>query len=139
MTILQDMAEGEAFELQVAESLREYYNIFLHKNPDITGIDLVWHKNVEVKLDRRFRETGNIFVEFTFKKQPSGINKYPECNLFVVGDKDMFLVFTPQKLINFCKKNGKKINAWDGWNSVGYLIRVNEVKNISEFIFDSSK
>jgi len=63
---------------------------------------------LEIKFDRRFRETGNLYIETHEKSDPSnpeyvksGIYRDDETWLFGIGDEQTFFIFAKTLLRNF--------------------------------------
>lgn len=54
--------------------------------------------DVEVKYDRHWRTTGNLFLEESYKGNPSGIRK-GNFNLFVYGDYESAIAFKSHNLL----------------------------------------
>ena len=66
MGFVADLNEGKEFETFVREKILSLYGLELEEGPH-KGVDLVSPLlNVEVKFDRRFRETGNLFLEYEY-------------------------------------------------------------------------
>lgn len=87
MTWEQDKEEGEAFERYIIEWMAVRLGIELEKG-ETKGCDLVSPLvSVEVKYDRMFRTTGNLFFETSFRGIRSGTLK-GNFNVFVVGDRE---------------------------------------------------
>jgi len=69
------------------------------------------HENLlglEIKFDRRFRETGNLYIETHEKADPtnleyvkSGIYRDDETWLYGIGDAETFFIFAKSTLRNF--------------------------------------
>lgn len=127
MGFISDLLEGEEYERKVAEALYWAYWITLSKNTDKKGTDLTHELfNIEVKYDRKLKETGNIFIEIAYKWADSGLFK-EDYGIYVHWDDEGFWIFDAHKLrenILDWIEDGKykTINGWDGWKSKWVLI-----------------
>lgn len=88
---------------------------------------------VEIKNDRKFKESGNLYVEIAEKARPragdyaqSGINRGDNTWLYLIGDFDTIYVFAKSMLVGMSKspkyrhvENGTK-------TSVGFLLPVTD-------------
>jgi hypothetical protein len=55
-------------------------------------------QGIEVKYDRRFRDTGNLFIEIEHRGVPSGVYREDNCWLWVQGDYQGAYVFSRKQL-----------------------------------------
>lgn len=122
------LEEGLAFQDYVTEKL---YNL---------GIPLVTYSSrnyqlgvgenkagIEIKFDRKFRETGNFYIETAEKADPknknyvpSGIYRNDNTWLYLIGDYQTIYVFSKEQL----KKCSDKFRKVETPTSKGFLLPV---------------
>ena len=85
---------------------------------------------IEIKYDRKFRETGNFYITVAAKAtsdsnwHPCGITKQDNSWLYLIGDYDDFYIFSKQQLFNiFVTGEIKTIINNEGTNR-GFLLPV---------------
>lgn len=86
-------------------------------------------QGVEIKYDKKFRSTGNLYIEVKEKSSctnerwvASGIMKDSDDWLFCVGDYEELFVFARSLLVNWYK--GKKYPVVETPTSIGMLVPV---------------
>ena len=86
---------------------------------------------IEIKLDKKFRETGNLYIETAEKSNPinvyyikSGIFRNDNTWLYVIGDYDTHWIFSKKRLINIYKTNIFRAVQTD--TSQGYLLPISK-------------
>lgn len=142
MSFLNDLKEGEAFELRVMTYLNRFYNLGLEKNPEKKSVDLVsplWI-TIETKLDKLSWTTWNLFVEFECNGKPSWIFKETSLSFFVCWTHEGTLVFTMEELQNIVhdainNKTYRVVKGWDGWRVSGVLIPLKIAKSLCSRVF----
>jgi len=84
---------------------------------------------IEIKYDRKFRETGNFYIETAEKSAAnnkefvaSGIFRNDNTWLFIIGDYETIFIFSKEQLKKI-KNNYKQVETP---TSKGFLIPVNE-------------
>jgi hypothetical protein len=84
----------------------------------------------EIKRDGRFRETGNLYIEVSEKANPdnpfyvtSGIKRYDNSWLFVIGDEKTIWIFPIKYLRMLEKKNYRSVQKP---TSKGFLLPVRD-------------
>ena len=84
---------------------------------------------IEIKFDRKFRETGNFYIETAEKSNarnidyvPSGIFRSDNTWLYIIGDYQTIYVFSKEQL----KKCKDKYRQVETPTSRGFLIPVDE-------------
>lgn len=142
MSFVSDLKVGRGYEEVIKETLNKVFNLGLINNPNNRGIDLVSESiefEVEIKFDRQWRTTWNIFIEYECNKKPSWIKKYWSNNfLFVYWDNEDAYIFDWQtlskKVDEFVKtKQYKLVNWWDGWRVKGVLIPIKDLEEIAQW------
>lgn len=150
MAFLNDLKVGKDFEEEVKDKLNSLFLLELWTNDVKTWIDLIslnnWLK-VEVKFDRRMRETWNIFIEYSCNWKDSWVFKYENDNsLLVYWDNESAYVFKLSRLQELVlewkvSKEFKLINGWDGWKVKWVLVPINRIESFAEatIIFNQLK
>ena len=80
---------------------------------------------IEVKSDRKAQATGNVFVEFSYRKRPSGIATTTAEWWAIEVALDRWLLIPTPKLQSLCsraKAEGKVKHGGDRFQSRGFLI-----------------
>ncbi len=96
------------------------------------------YNGIEIKLDRRFRETGNLFIEYeersgpTSSWHPSGPLKDDNSWAMAIGDYEGVFVI-PMKYLKFAYKSGRTTRAATD-TARGYLLPVNDAELWSLFV-----
>lgn len=96
---------------------------------------------VEIKLDKRFRQTGNLYIEIAERtstdKQfsPSGIHRPDNTWLWVIGDYKTLYIFAKNVLQLVQKRFIPVITA----TSKGYLMPVGDAKKLAAKIIEVKK
>ncbi len=102
---------------------------------------MVAHYKIECKADFLATTTGNFYIEYNYKDQPSGILKsearlyclmqvtkginreLQEGSLYTINDIDFFYIIQTGKLLSLCRKHGRKVQGGDGKNTKGWLLK----------------
>jgi len=111
-----DLQYGQVFERKVA--------------------DMLQNSKIEVKTERdKWRDTGNIVIEFESRGRPSGIStaeaEYWFHNLAIGEDIVMTLVFPTKTLRNYIVKNNPRmVRGGDDNTSRLYLINLKDLVTI---------
>jgi len=111
-----DLQYGQVFERKVA--------------------DMLQNSKIEVKTERdKWRDTGNIVIEFESRGRPSGIStteaEYWFHNLAIGEDIVMTLVFPTKTLRNYLAKNNPRmVRGGDDNTSRLYLINLKDLVTI---------
>ncbi len=110
MAFREDLEAGEEFQDFVKQSLWkaciaiEFYSSKRFQKEEGEG-----PSGIEVKIDRRFRETENFYIEtehFTHGVwSPSGINRNPGMWLLAIGDSEEFFLIQ-KTLLQVIEKSG---------------------------------
>jgi len=86
---------------------------------------------VEIKNDRKFKESGNLYIELAEKARPrdgeyamSGINRGDNTWLYLIGDFDIIYVFAKSMLIGMSKSHKYRKVENGTRTSVGFLLPV---------------
>jgi len=82
----------------------------------------------EVKSDRKALTTGNLFVEFESKGNPSGINTTTADWWTFHLDDGMYFILSQDKLRELCT-GAKVVNGGDQMSSRGYLLPLKRIFN----------
>jgi hypothetical protein len=84
---------------------------------------------IEIKFDRKFRDTGNFYIEIAEKSNPknkeyvpSGIFRNDNTWLYIIGDYETIFIFSKEQLKK-CKDNYRQVEIP---TSRGFLIPTNE-------------
>lgn len=103
----QQRLEGEAYEAYVCARLEEEWRIRIERCTDrstqISHGDTFF--GLEIKLDKRFAETGNLCIELAEKTNaknprfvPAGIRAESGAWLYGIGNEDEFFIFSKRTL-----------------------------------------
>lgn len=147
MGFVNDLKEWEAFEEHVRRFLSERLCEEIVKNEVSTDTDLLSESGlrIEVKTDRRMRETWNIFIEYAYKNNPSGILKDESLDYLAYWDYDGFYLFDANKLADFVIENLEKQTEWvrlvnwgDWWNSKGMLLSKIVANSLANVYYDTT-
>ena len=137
MSFVNDLREGLEYEEKVLRFLNEEFKLWVRKNEDVLDTDLISSSlRIEVKFDRQFHRTWNIFIEYAYKWKPSGIMRDEELDYLIYGNHDVMWIMDAKMLqieipIWVVEKKYRTVKGWDGWNSSGILIPVSEVKKFA--------
>ena len=90
---------------------------------------------LEIKYDKRFHETGNLFIEIAEKSDaslpeytPSGIMRNDNTWLYLVGDYEQAFIFPKKLLRAFCVPSNPAISYREIATSQGYLFSLEYIK-----------
>lgn len=94
---------------------------------------------VEIKNDRKFQSTGNLWIELAEKARPrngdyaqSGINRDDNTWLYCIGDYDTIFIFQKNLLKMLAQRYGQRENHTA--TSVGYLLPVADAEKYAAAI-----
>lgn len=92
---------------------------------------------IEIKYDKKFKDTGNLYIELKEKSNPknenyinSGINRDDNTWLYVIGDYKTIFVFG-KKMLYYLSKKYKEIEN-NTKTSKGFLLPIADAKNYCE-------
>lgn len=98
---------------------------------------------IEIKYDKKFRDTGNLYIELKEKSNPnnnnyieSGINRDDNTWLYVIGDYKTLFMFG-KKMLYFLSFKYRKVEN-NTKTSIGFLLPIEEAKKYCEKIIDIS-
>lgn len=104
-----DLAVGQVKEKELAEALS--------------------NKTIEVKRDLATKRTGNVFIEYEYRGNPSGIAR-SEADYYAFAIEDSFIILPTEKLKEVCRKylgTKKDIKGGDDLQSKGILLPLQEL------------
>ena len=88
---------------------------------------------MEIKYDKRFRDTGNLYIEIAEKSNPQNINFVPSgiyrndnTWLYVIGDWETIYIFSKKQLVFLDQK--KKFKEVEIDTSRGYLFPIEKAE-----------
>lgn len=104
----QQLADGQAFERYIKEQLllrREIHLEIIEDKKEQYTIGET-RQGYEIKLDKRYKDTGNLYIEIKEKSNPanpyfvpSGIFRQDNTHTWIIGDYTQVYLFNKQKLI----------------------------------------
>lgn len=101
-------------------------------------------QGIEIKLDKKFRSTGNIYIEVAEKSNPanheyvtSGIYRLDNSWLYAIGDYDTIYIFSKKHLQLMNEKGSYKIVQTQ--TSKGFLLPVHEADKYCAKKFEPNK
>jgi hypothetical protein len=141
----RDIEEGEEFQDFVKRKLWgagiavEFYSSRKFQASDGEG-----PSGVEVKKDRRFRDTGNLYIETEHcirgEWLPSGINRNPAMWLMAIGDEEEFFLIQ-KTLLQAIEQNGRyrsrETRHTGDVPTRGFLFPVEEMRRLAAKVFKS--
>lgn len=138
-----NLAEGKDFEDFVFDTLQhELYIVSCgYKSRHYQTVYGESMTGVEVKLDKKFRGSGNLFVEISETHHPSSPLKpsgiYHDAGpwLIVIGDKSTFWAFVTKHLRD-AHKSGK-FREVPTATSRGFLLPIEDAERISAFKWEA--
>ncbi len=91
--------------------------------------DILTNKKIEVKFDKKFKETGNIAIEYTSRGKPSGIcTTEADYWAFILEGTGMMLILGTKVLENKLKKIPiKNVKGGDDNTSEIALVRLDDL------------
>lgn len=133
-------AEGEAFESHIARLLYERCGWDVQPNYTLEGQRKGENRGgVEVKFDRAFRRTGNLFIEVAEKAQPprksyvpSGVMRSDNAWLWVIGSYEEAFVFGKRSLRRWVLEKGWRFRQTE--TSQGFLMPVSFARDRAEMV-----
>jgi hypothetical protein len=118
-TFAADKAQGEEFQDFVRRCLwRDGLAVDFYASRRYQVSEGEGPSGLEVKLDRRLRETGNVYVEFAADRsrrgqfEPSGIERDERIWLWAIGDFDRFAV-VQKSVLRSLRASGEYREAGD--------------------------
>lgn len=91
----------------------------------------------EIKNDKKFRQTGNLYIELKEKSNPynmnyidSGINRSDNTWVYIIGDYNTLYIFGKRMLYYLSKKYTAIENKTK--TSIGFLLPINEADKFCE-------
>ncbi len=93
MSFTHDLLQGMEKEEHVRNFFAQWLPVSLVEKKE-RGYDFLVLGAVEVKYDRQALKTGNIAVEFEYRKKPSGLNATHATNWVFVTDEGAWIVPT---------------------------------------------
>ena len=86
------------------------------------------NSKIEVKYDRKSRETGNVFIEFESRGKPSGIaTSQADYWAYFFGDEECLVISTERLKKKLKSLNPPRIRGGDNNTSVGLLVKLKEL------------
>jgi len=86
----------------------------------------------EIKYDKKFRETGNLYIETAEKSNPykseyvkSGVYRNDNAWLYIIGDKELFYIFS-SKHLKMLEANCKTVTTS---TSQGFLLPIKDAQH----------
>ena len=140
MSFIQDLEVWQKNEHTVLEMVRKLFpKTDWRINEERKWVDILSSSwlSIECKFDRMAETTWNIFIEVECNGKPSWIYKYDKIHVLTYTYWQTTLLMNVEKLKRFIQENEsklRKIKGWDGWRSVGYLIRIADIKPITSII-----
>ena len=124
-------------KLEEAQEFEDFvYNLLYHEGIPIVGFSSKKYQfakgenmaGIEIKYDKRYEETGNLYIETAEKRYPSnpeyapsGINRGDNSWLYLIGDYNIIYIF-PIKYLKSWENNFKAVEIT---TSRGYLMPEN--------------
>lgn len=138
-----NLRDAQAFEDFVSDTLFDHAAFALHtyRSPVYQRLKGESRPGLEVKYDRRFRDTGNLYIETEerwnteVKFRPAGICK-EGTTWYVIGDYGKFWLFAVTTLRN-CQPHCK--SPKDTPTAKGFLLTIDKADKWAAWIFDSEK
>ena len=91
-------------------------------------------QGLEIKYDKKFKETNNLYIEVAEKSHPnnknyvdSGIYRSDNSWLYVIGDYNIIYIFSKRNLQHIDSSINKRIKTP---TSIGFLVSKEEAENI---------
>jgi hypothetical protein len=139
------LEEGQRFQDHVMEI---FWNELKYPLMNFSSREMQMHaenmQGVEIKFDKKFRSTGNLWIEVAEKSScanerwvPSGIMKESNDWLFAIGDEDTLFVFARSLLVNFYK--GRKYHIHETPTSRGFLLPVDVARRWAAKVIESTR
>ena len=143
MGFLVDLKQWEEFERFIINKFKENFWLEFRKNENVKWVDLVHPlMSMEIKFDRQFKRTGNVFIEIMNNRVPSWLFARFDIHpyLFLIGNEEESAVFHTDELkeliLNYAEDGTfKLINAGDGKRSRWMLVDWDTLKEEAIFLF----
>ncbi len=97
---------------------------------------------VEIKYDKKFKDTGNLWIEIEEKSDPqnkhyfpSGIYRNDNTWLYVIGNYEVFFIFCKKRLKQLSKRGHYKILENNMKTSQGFLLSRKDAEYFSSKIW----
>jgi hypothetical protein len=86
------------------------------------------NSKIEVKFDRMTRKTGNVYIEYESRGNPSGI-RTTEADYwaYFTQDEECFVISTKKLKEKIIKLKPRKIKGGDNNSSMGFLIKLTDL------------
>lgn len=134
VTYRKNLIAGLHYQDLVVERLYEIgIPIISYSSKEFQNIHGENRAGIEIKFDRKFRETGNLYFEIAEKSRPenkdyipSGIYRMDNSWLYVIGDETEFFIFSKKqlKLLHQSKKYLPKQTP----TSMGFIMPVEDAR-----------
>ena len=83
---------------------------------------------IEVKFDRKTRETGNVYIEYNSRGKDSGIiTTEADYWVYFIHDEECFVISTKRLKEKLGKLKPRKIPGGDNNTSMGFLVKLTEL------------
>lgn len=83
---------------------------------------------IEVKFDRKTRDTGNVYIEYESRNKASGIRTtQADYWAYFIEDEEVYVVSVEKLKEKIAKLNPKRIPGGDNNTSMGFLIKLEEL------------
>ena len=90
--------------------------------------EMLSDSTIEVKFDRKTRETGNVYIEYESRGKPSGIRtteaKYWT---YFIQDEECFTISTKRLREKLVKLKPRRVPGGDNNTSMGFLIKLTDL------------
>lgn len=141
---MSDLILGQYYEDEYIKK-RKFKDVYHPKDKAFKDYDLknkITGKTYEIKADRKAKGTGNLFVEFEFKGEDSGINatKADYWIHYITETDDVkkakkYLKIKRKVLIQLINKNNFQVRkGGDNYLARGFLVPIEEVKKYITFV-----
>lgn len=90
--------------------------------------EMLSNSKIEVKYDKKTRETGNVYIEFESRGKPSGIaTSEADYWAYFTNEDECFVISTKKLKEKLRKLNPPRVNGGDNNTSVGLLVKLKEL------------
>lgn len=109
----KQLAAGKEYEKFIKEKLLEKRGIRLDIIDDVEGQYNIGEtkQGYEIKLDKKYKETGNLYIEYKEKSNaknttfvPSGIFRQDNTHTWIIGDYNNAFMFKKDELVDIYNK-----------------------------------
>lgn len=135
----QQLQESSEYEDLVCDTLSEKLGMVLrtYKSKKSQYENGENKAGFEIKYDKRFKETGNLYIEVAEKANPenknyvaSGIFRDDNTWVYVIGDKETIFIFTKRILKALKDKFQHKVTP----TSMGFIISEEQARRYAEIV-----